>query len=95
MKPAIILFLLVVLPVLYPSVSTPIPVMPLPTLHSHLVSHVYATTTGSVTVASSVLHPTTVTLSRIQVAPAYPLYGIAGSLILIALILIYRVYQSI
>lgn len=39
--------------------------------------------------------PTAVTLARIQVVPAYPLFGIVGSLILIALVLIFRVYRSI
>lgn len=39
--------------------------------------------------------PTAVTLARVQVTPAYPFFGIVGSLALIALILIYRVYRSI
>jgi len=40
-------------------------------------------------------HPTVVTLARVQVTPAYPPFGMIGSLILIALILMFRVYRSI
>jgi hypothetical protein len=40
-------------------------------------------------------YPTAVTLARVQVTPAYPLFGIIGSLSLIALIFMYRVYRSI
>jgi hypothetical protein len=65
---------------------------------SHPSSSAVATTIYSLphkTLLFHPVHPTAVTLARVQVAPAYPLFGIVGSLALIALILMYRVYRSI
>lgn len=91
MKPVILLFFFV--PVLFLLF-----VVPSHAAVSHPSSGTVATTIYSLpheTLLFHPVHPTVVTLARVQVAPAYPLFGIVGSLALIALVLMYRVYRSI
>jgi hypothetical protein len=94
MKPALILFLLVVLPLLFPSPSGSVAAATVDSASLPILTTI-TNPSGTTIAASIALYPTAVTLSRIQASPAYPVFGIAGALVLIALILIYRVYHSI